>query len=313
MTCCLASYRARVGTWAARLGIFRNAAMQASAGGVGNSKHSQLLCASILAILLLIAGIEQNPGPGAETAVDTAMNTCRKCERSERRLRRLEAQLEEAHKSIGELTLKLQVLEQKHDSREGQETAQPTLDVARPNEAQTTSRMPTERPFERKVKVFGDSMLRHSGGVCHAKGADVAFYPGADVNNMTKVIEKVSNDDSVEVVLVHVGTNSSKRQPVFRTVRQCVRLGQTVKKKFKNAQVIFSGIVCRKDVHNRKIWDLNRHIFRACESFDGLFVDPNFWLHHEDLARDGLHLNQKGAWKLGRLHDDVIRSSLRLR
>ncbi len=34
-----------------------------------------------------------------------------------------------------------------------------------------------------------------------------------------------------------------------------------MKKKFKNAQVIFSGIVCRKDVHNRKIWDLNRHIF----------------------------------------------------
>lgn len=307
MTCCLASYRARVGTWAARLRPFRNASMQAGAGGAGESKHATLLCACVLAILLLISGVEQNPGPGADTALDSAVHSCPKCERSDRRLRRMEAQLAEAHKTIGELTLKLQVLEQeKQDCREVQ-MKQVQIN-AKPLEVEK----PTERPFQGKVKVFGDSMLRHSGGVCRAKGADVAFYPGAGVNHLINVIQNAETDDNVEVVLVHVGTNSSKNQSVFETVTQCIKLGQTVKRKFKKAHVIFSGVVCRMDVLNRKIWDINRGILWACEKFDGLFVDPNFWLQREDLARDGLHLNRKGAWKLGRLHDDVIQSCMRL-
>ena len=64
MGCDLVDYRARVGTWAA--GTVRWAQ-----GGKFNRRVESFfvrtyLCAAVLAVLLVIGGVEQNPGPGVE-------------------------------------------------------------------------------------------------------------------------------------------------------------------------------------------------------------------------------------------------------
>jgi hypothetical protein len=36
-----------------------------------------------------------------------------------------------------------------------------------------------------------------------------------------------------------------------------------------------------------------------------IFVDPNSWLEDWDFARDGLHINQRGARRLSQLYSRV--------
>lgn len=303
----IAVYRARVGAWAARACPGRAVSTLAtfsslwccSCGGVA------LLCAAVLATLLIIGGVELNPGPSVQAAV----TTCSKCDRSERRIRRLEADLAQAHAHIGELSLKIKEFEELMKGKEEQNVPR---EEKKRNEPKNANRTPqSDTPYGRKVKVIGDSMLRHSGGVLKKKGADVSFFPGVNMQQMTSVVNKAEPNEDIEVVLVHVGTNVRKRQPVYDTINQCVELGHVIKAKFKNARVIISGIMRRNDVHIGKTRDLNRGLLWACAKFDGLFVDPNHWLGAEDLGRDGLHLNFRGAWKLGCLHDQVIHSYLR--
>jgi hypothetical protein len=65
MGCCLEEYRARVGTWAASLS-WRAPQGQASSGSYRCDFGTVLLCAAVLASLLVIGCVEQNPGPGVE-------------------------------------------------------------------------------------------------------------------------------------------------------------------------------------------------------------------------------------------------------
>jgi hypothetical protein len=66
MGCDLEVYRARVGTWAASTG------WRAQGGNSEVQVRSLLvntcLCAAVLALLLVIGRVEQNPGPGVEGA-----------------------------------------------------------------------------------------------------------------------------------------------------------------------------------------------------------------------------------------------------
>jgi hypothetical protein len=72
MGCYLEEYRARVGTWSGRL-MWRGAATKRGAakcsddiGAKGKCLGLTLLSSMILAVLLIIGGIEQNPGPSRE-------------------------------------------------------------------------------------------------------------------------------------------------------------------------------------------------------------------------------------------------------
>ena len=78
MGCYLEDYRARVGTWAART-VWR-----AQGSNINRQGRSYLanscLCAGVLAILLVIGRVQQNPGPGVE--VESFMQVmCSGCER----------------------------------------------------------------------------------------------------------------------------------------------------------------------------------------------------------------------------------------
>jgi len=62
MGCYLDDYRARVGTWAART-VWRVKGCNIY-GQVRSYLENSCLCAGVLAILLIIGGVEQNPRPG---------------------------------------------------------------------------------------------------------------------------------------------------------------------------------------------------------------------------------------------------------
>jgi hypothetical protein len=68
MGCYLADYRARVGTWAARISCVSRTSRR-TAEGNGHAilcLGTMILCATTLAVLLVIGGVDENLGPGVE-------------------------------------------------------------------------------------------------------------------------------------------------------------------------------------------------------------------------------------------------------
>jgi hypothetical protein len=65
MGCYLEDYRVRVGTWAERIS-WRAAPGHATARRVANNLGSMIMYAAVLFLLLVIGGVEQNPGPVVE-------------------------------------------------------------------------------------------------------------------------------------------------------------------------------------------------------------------------------------------------------
>ena len=69
MGCYLAGYWACVGTWAARISCFSRTSRR-TAKGNGHAilcLGTMILCATTLVVLLVIGGVEENPGPGVES------------------------------------------------------------------------------------------------------------------------------------------------------------------------------------------------------------------------------------------------------
>ena len=79
MGCDLVDYRARVGTWAAR--TVRWTQGRKFNGQVESFLVSTYLSAAVLAALLVIEGVEQNPGPGVE-GESLLQVMCSGCDRS---------------------------------------------------------------------------------------------------------------------------------------------------------------------------------------------------------------------------------------
>jgi len=62
MGCYLEDYRPRVGAWPARAS-WRSAVGKVGKGGSGNPSGPKILSATVIATLLIIGGVELNPGP----------------------------------------------------------------------------------------------------------------------------------------------------------------------------------------------------------------------------------------------------------
>ena len=67
----MGTWTARMGTWAVRMGTWTartvwRAQGRKSNGQVRSYLANTCLCAAVLAALLVIGGVEQNPGPGVE-------------------------------------------------------------------------------------------------------------------------------------------------------------------------------------------------------------------------------------------------------
>jgi hypothetical protein len=67
MGCDLEDYRARVGTWAGRFSWHGGSRRGEANGTTGDCLGLMVLSFMVLTVLLIIGGVEQNPGPVFET------------------------------------------------------------------------------------------------------------------------------------------------------------------------------------------------------------------------------------------------------
>lgn len=322
MGCYLEDYRARVGTWAGRQS-WRGVSRRGDANGTtGDCLGFTVLSSTVLALLLIIGGIEQNPGPDVEVEntvrlICTGCNRnlksgiqcelcgrwyhyscgnvkavaaergnwyCEKC-RTEK-VKILQEELQNALRQIDELKDRNRELEEKLLLVEGGRRD------AVPAKQETA-----------KCVVIGDSVLRNVG----AEHADmkVECFPGINTEQLNRVMER-RDMGSPETAIIHVGTNDLRKTRDLDVVMGDVyELVTTAKKKFPNCRLVLSGVLRRRDVSWRRIGALNNRLDWVANALGLTFVDPNSWLEDWDFARDGLHLNGRGKRRLGQLYARV--------
>jgi hypothetical protein len=280
------------------------------------------LSSAILAVLLIIGGVEQNPGPAMVNEITIQLSctgcgrnlktgiqcelcghwyhyscgnvkgdwkerekwTCDKCKTE--RVKILQQDLQKAFRLIDELKARNKELEEELiQARAGKRDPVPVKYKAA------------------KCMVVGDSMVRNVG----ADQADIRVecYPGIKTEQLRKVIEK-ADLGGPENVVVHVGTNDLKTtRNLDMIMGEAYDLVAMVKKKLPYSRLILSGVIRRRDMSWRRIGALNDRLEWIAEAFKITFVDPNSWIEDDDFARDGLHLNNRGKNRLGHLYARV--------
>jgi hypothetical protein len=286
------------------------------------------LCAAVIAALLVIGGVELNPGP-VDNVVQVLCSGCDKnlksgtqcvtcgcwyhnscgnvkfqvaesgkwnCERCKaERMRTLEEKLSDAQFQIDILKRRNKELE---DQLRMQESG---MDVRRLESE-------TAKPGAKKWLVMGDSIVRNVGAV--SSNMEVECFPGIRSNQLSRVVEQrdtVKGDDgNPEAVVIHVGTNDLKRtRNLDYVMGDIYDLINTAKSKFSSSRVILSGVLRRRDVQWRRIGAVNDRLEWVANSLNVTFVDPNSWVDDWGFSGDGLHLNRRGARQLGHLLERV--------
>ena len=277
-----------------------------------------LLSSLIIAVLLIIGGIEQNPGPSGEMD-STASDICTGCGRHlksgiqcemcgkwyhyncgngkvqlvmkenwccekcmKEKVKVLQEQLQEALSQVNDLKVKNRELEAK-------------LKMTRPEEK---GLIPAENKVA-KCLVVGDSLVRNVG-LGHSD-MKVECFPGIKTVQLHKVLEKREPAGAeTETVIIHVGTNDlSEMRNLDYIMGGAYALVATAKKKLPNCKLVLSGVLRRRDIPWRRIGGLNDRLAWVANAEGLTFVDPNSWIEDGDFGRDGVHLNVRGKRHLG--------------
>ena len=323
MGCDLEDYHARVVNWAA--GTVRRAQGKKSDLQMGSFFVSMYLCAAVLAVLLVIGGVEQNPGPGVEgesflqvtcSGCDrslksgTQCDTCRRwfhngcgnvkaqlvdsriwnCERCKwERLCLFEEKLKNAVIEIEDLKLRNKRLEEQ-------------LRVAAAGNEFGRYDMEQERQEGKQCLVSGDSIVRNVGT---KQNMTVECFPGIRMEQLHRVMENMDLG-SPDAVILHVGTNDLKRKVnLDYVVGEMYSLVNKAKDKFPKSKIVLSGVLRRADVSWRRIGALNDKYDWISRALGVTFVDPNNWVEDWDFAMDGLHINRRVTRRLGQLYSRV--------
>ncbi|PNF18175.1 hypothetical protein B7P43_G01827 [Cryptotermes secundus] len=279
-----------------------------------------MLCATVIATLLIIGGVELNPGP-VDNIVQVTCNGCHRtlksgtqcatcgqwyhnsCENvkfqvaesgkwncascSFERLRVLEDKLKDAQIQIEELKRKNEVLQEQLLLR---------------NNGKDAGKLDTEKvePGGTKCLVLGDSIIRNVGA--DKTNMRVECFPGIRANQLRRVIEN-RNFGCSDTVVIHVGTNELRRSRNLDYVMgEVYDLVNTIKAKFPNSRLVLSGVLRCKGVSWRRVGAANDRFEWIARNLGTTFVDPNSWIRDGDFSRDGLHLNRGGARQLGDLY-----------
>lgn len=151
-----------------------------------------------------------------------------------------------------------------------------------------------------KILVLGDSLIKYSGNMCKEMGATVHCFPGIRVDELKRKVE--SMEVSADIIVVHAGTNNV-REGVWadEVMGEMMDLVDVLKRNNTKAKIIVSGVIKKRGVDMRTINSVNDELSWLCERRECLMVDGNCWIEESDIARDGVHLNRRGAYKLGGL------------
>ncbi len=302
----------------------------------GAAPHSEswrlaaVLSSAVLAMLLVIGGVELNPGPSSDAVLQPHAITCAGCERNLRSGAQCDKCYRWYHYSCGNVKSRFRSneewtrgacrvsREQRADERireleqELKTTKRLLEDCLKRNkeleeqlQASTSSVSESttnaDKGTEKNVLVLGDSIVRHTGTGNEA--LDVRCFPGIRTAQLRRVIES-QDMGRPDAVILHVVTNDSKRN-VDYVIGDIYELVTAARKKFPTAKLILSGLLRRRDTRWTRIGLINDGMDWVARSLGVQMVDANAWIADGDLGRDGLHLNRRGASKLGRLFTKV--------
>jgi hypothetical protein len=228
----------------------------------------------VLAVLLIIGGVKQNPGPVVEVE-NTVRLLCTGCGRNLKMGIQCELCGHWYHYSCG--SMKAQAVERENWNcdkcrtekvRMLQEDLQNALQQI--DELKARNREPEAKlllvgtrkrdtiPTKQKVTkcmVVGDSVL-HNVGAEHADMM-VECFPGIRTQQLHRVIEK-RDLGSPETVIIHVGTNDLRTMRNLDFVMtEVYALVSTAKKKLPKCRLVLSGVLRRRDVSWRCTGALN--------------------------------------------------------
>jgi hypothetical protein len=283
-----------------------------------------LLCAAGLTALLVIGGVEQNPGPGVEV-VNSLQLLCSGCEGDLKsgtqcdmygrwfhnscgnvkvqmadsrkwsydrcrwdRFHRLEEKLENTLQQIEELKWKNKGLEEQLRG------AVAGFEVGR---CDTVRRQ--DKGSE--CLVLGDSITWN----VESEHMRVQCFPGIRTEQLQRVMEN-RDLESPDTVVIHVGTNDLIRtEYLYYVMGDMYALVNKAKTKIPKSRLVLSGVLRHRYVSWRRIGALNSRYDRIAKTLGVTFVDSNSWIENWDFCRDGLHINRSGARRLSQLYSRV--------
>ncbi len=130
----------------------------------------------------------------------------------------------------------------------------------------------------------------------------VECFPGIRTEEVHRLME-IRGLGSTETVILHVGTNDLKSAGNLDCVMgEVYSLVHKAKTKFPKYKFVLSGVLRRAGVSWRRIGALNDRYAWISRILGVTFVDPNSCLEDWDFAKDGLHVNRRGARRLGQLY-----------
>ena len=318
MGCYLDDYRARVGTWAGRFSL-RATVGQMTRGG-NNYAVTMNLCATVIAALLVIGGVELNPGP-----VDNIMQVlCSGCDRNLKSGTQCDSCGQWYHNSCGNVKIQAAVSGKWICDKCRSERLRELEEKLRVAQAQTEELTRMNRALEEQLRlvgnggnvvnrdteeaknsrekclVLGDSIVRNVG----VENSDmrVKCFPGIKTEQLRRVIEN-RGLGCADAVVIYVGTNGVRSYKNLDYVMgEADNLVNTAKAKFPESRLIISGVLRSKGVSWRCVGMANDRLDWVAGTLGATFVDLNSWIRDEDYSRDGLHLTRKGTRKLGELY-----------
>ena len=166
---------------------------------------------------------------------------------------------------------------------------------------------------EEEVRLVGDSMVRGqlTEFCARAPGKRKRFcIPGGGVDDVIASLDEVSNlAPSNTMYVVHVGTNDVQHTRSEELIAKYQRLIQNLKTKSRD--VVVSGIIPRMKANQRffnMATSMNRRLANLCSEENVGFVDTwdSFFYDHSLFEKDGVHLNEVGAARFGRLLNDAV-------
>lgn len=143
--------------------------------------------------------------------------------------------------------------------------------------------------------IIGDSIIRH----VQWKASVNICIPGANVNHITAEIRgALEARPSVNTVVVHVGTNDTKRQQSEVLKQDFLGLFKILK--LSEVKSYISGSIPtlgRGMGRFSRLLSLHTWLSRTCPEHGLIFID-NFnllWQRRDSFKYDGLHLNYRGS------------------
>ena len=163
--------------------------------------------------------------------------------------------------------------------------------------------------------LAGDSIVRQQNTEFAGRAPNsrkVCCIPGAGIDDLVAARDEVTDGANNNTLFVlHVGTNDVQRTRSEELLQKYRDLIKEYKAKSNN--ILISGILPKMSAENvfySKAFSINNRLKSLCLQEGIEFVDTwNHFYRKPDLFnKDGLHLNEVGSARLGRLLNEAVRS-----